>query len=439
MDLNNSLQNGLSSNTMPSGDDSKVIAFGLGVLIVVFVIFGGWMAFAPLSSASVAVGKVSADSEKKSVQHFQGGTISKILIKEGDLVKKDQTLIILDVLQAKAELESYKRQYMDSMASFARLVAQRDDSNSIDFPLEITDINIIEDHKNIFYTTTKSLKDQKEISQQRVVQLQNQISGLKSLIDVRKNRIISLKEELKEWEVLYAQQLVDKIKIRDINREINSLEGEIASSNAEIAKLGEQINEIKTQQLLTEKEFRNQVLDQIVQVQNIISDLKSKISSLEDVFQKSEIKAPISGNVVGLSTTSEGAVIRPGDDILQIIPENSDLIVTAQVSITDIDKVQVGLLSDIRFSAFNLQQAHVIEGEVIHISADRFTDEATGEPYYEAKIKVTKKGEERLKEYGFKLLPGMPAEVMINIGSRTPLSYLVKPFTDMISRGFNEE
>lgn len=439
MDLNNSLQNGLSSNTMPSGDDSKVIAFGLGVLIVVFVIFGGWMAFAPLSSASVAVGKVSADSEKKSVQHFQGGTISKILIKEGDLVKKDQTLIILDVLQAKAELESYKRQYMDSMASFARLVAQRDDLNSIDFPLEITDINIIEDHKNIFYTTTKSLKDQKEISQQRVVQLQNQISGLKSLIDVRKNRIISLKEELKEWEVLYAQQLVDKIKIRDINREINSLEGEIASSNAEIAKLGEQINEIKTQQLLTEKEFRNQVLDQIVQVQNIISDLKSKISSLEDVFQKSEIKAPISGNVVGLSTTSEGAVIRPGDDILQIIPENSDLIVTAQVSITDIDKVQVGLLSDIRFSAFNLQQAHVIEGEVIHISADRFTDESTGEPYYEAKIKVTKKGEERLKEYGFKLLPGMPAEVMINIGSRTPLSYFVKPFTDMISRGFNEE
>lgn len=439
MDLKNSLQNGLSNNTMPSGDDSKVIAFGLGVLIVVFVIFGGWMAFAPLSSASVAVGKVSADSEKKSVQHFQGGTISKILIKEGDLVKKDQTLIILDVLQAKAELESYKRQYMDSMASFARLVAQRDDLNSIDFPLEITDINIIEDHKNIFYTTTKSLKDQKEISQQRVVQLQNQISGLKSLIDVRKNRIISLKEELKEWEVLYAQQLVDKIKIRDINREINSLEGEIASSNAEIAKLGEQINEIKTQQLLTEKEFRNQVLDQIVQVQNIISDLKSKISSLEDVFQKSEIKAPISGNVVGLSTTSEGAVIRPGDDILQIIPENSDLIVTAQVSITDIDKVQVGLLSDIRFSAFNLQQAHVIEGEVIHISADRFTDEATGEPYYEAKIKVTKKGEERLKEYGFKLLPGMPAEVMINIGSRTPLSYFVKPFTDMISRGFNEE
>lgn len=439
MDLNNSLQNGLSSNTMPSGDDSKVIAFGLGVLIVVFVIFGGWMAFAPLSSASVAVGKVSADSEKKSVQHFQGGTISKILIKEGDLVKKDQTLIILDVLQAKAELESYKRQYMDSMASFARLVAQRDDLNSIDFPLEVTDVNIIEDHKNIFYTTTKSLKDQKEISQQRVVQLQNQISGLKSLIDVRKNRIISLKEELKEWEVLYAQQLVDKIKIRDINREINSLEGEIASSNAEIAKLGEQINEIKTQQLLTEKEFRNQVLDQIVQVQNIISDLKSKISSLEDVFQKSEIKAPISGNVVGLSTTSEGAVIRPGDDILQIIPENSDLIVTAQVSITDIDKVQVGLLSDIRFSAFNLQQAHVIEGEVIHISADRFTDEATGEPYYEAKIKVTKKGEERLKEYGFKLLPGMPAEVMINIGSRTPLSYFVKPFTDMISRGFNEE
>lgn len=439
MDLKDSIKNSLQQNTMPSGDDSKVIAFGLGVLIVVFVIFGGWMAFAPLKSSSVAVGKVSADSEKKVVQHFQGGTISKIFVEEGNIVKKDQVLIKLDDLQAKAELNAYKRQYMDSLASFARLVAQRDDLKLINFPDEVDDKNIIQDQENIFFTTTKSLKDQKEISEQRVTQLQNQISGLKSLTEVRKNRIISLNEELKEWEILYAQKLVDKIKIRDIKREINSIEGEIASNKADIAKLSEQINEIRTQQLLTEKEYRNQVLDQIVQVKNNMSELRSKISALKDVTEKSEIKAPSSGIVVGLTAHTEGAVIRPGDNILQIVPENSDLIVVAQVHINDIDKVAVGLLADIRFSAFNLKKAHVIEGEVIYVSADRFTDEATGEPYYEAKIKVTKNGLKQLKEYGFKLLPGMPAEVMINIGTRTPLSYFIKPFTDMLSRGFNEE
>ena len=397
------------------------------------------MAFAPLQSSSVAIGEVSADTEKKVVQHFQGGTISEILVKEGTVVKKGQVLIKLDVLQTKAQLDASKRQYMDSLATFARLVAQRDDTNSIKFPEEVNDLNIIQDQKNIFFTTTRSLKDQKEISQQRVVQLRNQISGLKSLNEVRNNRIKSLNDELKEWEDLYAQKLVDKIKIRDIKREINSLNGEIASNKSNISKLGEQINELRTQQLLDEKEYRNKVLDQIVQVKNNMSDLKSKIDSFEDIISKSDIVAPTSGIVVGLKSHTEGAVIRPGTDILEIVPENSDLIVIARVQVTDIDKVKVGLFADIRFSAFNLKNAHVIEGKIIYVSADRFTDEATGEPYYEAKIKVTKEGINQLDEFGFKLLPGMPAEVMINIGERTPLSYLVKPFTDMISRGFNEE
>ena len=439
MDSNKSLQNGSQQNLMPSGDDSKVLSFGMAVIIIVFVIFGGWMAFAPLSSSSVANGKVSADSEKKVVQHFNGGTISQILVKEGSLVKKDDVLIRLDDIQAKAELIALRRQYMDSIASYSRLIAQRDNKSSIEISSEVTDLNIIQDQENIFFSTNKSLKDQKEISQQRVIQLQNQISGLKSLNDVRKNRIVSFNEELKEWEVLYAQKLIDKIKIRDLNREINSLEGEIESNKSEAARLAEQINEIKTQQLLTEKEFTNQVLDQIVQVKNNMSDLKSKISHLEDIISKSEIKSPTNGIVVGLTAHTEGSVVRPGENILDIVPENADLIVVARVQIQDIDKVTVGLLSDIRFSAFNLKQAHVIQGEVIYVSADRFTDEATGEPYYEAKIKVTPDGILRLNEYKFKLIPGMPAEVMINIGSRTPLSYFVKPFTEMLYRGFNEE
>lgn len=422
-----------------NSDDASVIKFGLITLFLVFGVLGGWMAFAPLANAAVSSGTVSADTEKKVVQHFSGGTISKIFIKEGDVVKKGDVLIKLDDLQAKAQLEANKRQYMDAEATYARLLAQRDEKDSISFPSFIDDNYIIQDQQNIFNITLKSLRDQKEISLQREEQLSNQISGLKSLIGVRKSRVASLNEELSELEVLFKEQLVDKTRIREIQREINSFLGEIASTNSDISKLGEQINEIKTQQLLSEKEYRNKVLDQIVQVQNSISDLISRKSSLEDIIEKSEIKATTNGIVVGLSSHSEGSVIRAGEVILNIVPENSDLIVVARVNVTDIDKVVVGLLADIRFSAFNLKNAHVIEGRVVHVSADRFMDEKTQEPYYEAKVKVTKAGVEKLKEYNFVLLPGMPAEVMINIGDRTILSYIVKPFTDMMARGLNEE
>lgn len=435
----NKIENGLEKVGMPSGDDSKVIAFGLSVLFVVFVLFGGWMAFAPLTTSAVSVGKVSADTEKKVVQHLQGGNIGKIFVKEGDEVEKGQVLIELDVVQSKSENEALTKQYMDALAMEARLIATRDDIPNINFPSEVTDENIIKDQTNIFNTVNKSLKDQKEISQQRVVQLQNQISGLTSLNKVRSNRIVSLKEELKELEELFAQKLVDKTRIRELQREINSFEGEIASNKSEISKVYEQINEIKTQQLLSEKEHHNKVLDQLVQVKSDLSTIVSKLNTLDDIIIKSEIKAPISGVVVGLKAHTEGAVIKSAEQILEIVPKNSDLIIISQVQVNDIDKVVVGLLADIRFSAFNVKQALVIEGEVIHISADRFMDENTREPYYEAKIKLTSKGLEQVKEYGFNLLPGMPAEVMIKIGERTPLSYFLKPFTDMVSRGFNEE
>ena len=424
---------------MPSGDDRGVIRFGLSVLFVVFVLFGGWMAFAPLTTAAVAIGTVSADTDKKVVQHLQGGNIGKIFVKEGDEVEKGQILVELDVVQSKSEYIALTKQYMDALAIEARLIANLDEQDSVVFPAEVVDENIIKDQTNIFNTINRSLKDQKNISLQRVEQLQNQISGLNSLNKVREKRIVSLNEELKELEHLFAQKLVDKTKIRELTREINSFEGDIASNKSEISKIYEQINEIKTQQLLSEKEHQNKTLDQLVQIKSDLSTISSKLNTLEDIVVKSEIKAPISGVVVGLKKHTEGAVIRPAEEILDIIPKDSDLLINAKVQINDIDKVTIGLLADIRFSAFNVKQALVIEAEVIHLSADRFVDEKTGEPYYEAKLKLTPKGLEQIKEYGFHLLPGMPAEVMIKIGERTPLSYFLKPFTDMVSRGFNEE
>jgi len=424
---------------MPSYNDSGVISFGFAVIFIVFVVLGGWMAYAPLASSSVAIGKVSADLDKKTIQHLEGGKVIAIYVKDGDKVKKGQVLIKLRDVQIKAQIDILSAQYQDALARLARLKAQRDAKHNIHFPSALTDKNAMNDQKNIFMTTKRTIEDEKIITQNRIVQLQNQINGLNSLIDSKKKRLASLQEEILEWQDLYEQRLVDKQRIRDLKRESNVVDGDLANTISEIAKLNEQISEMKNTQLLREKEFKNDTLQQYVETKSLISDLKSKILSNEDTLDRTTIRSPIDGTVVGFTLHTVGGIISPSKPILEIVPENAKLVVIAQVQTTDIDKVKVGLVADIMFSAFNLKQAHVIEGRVIHVSADSFIDEATGAPYYEAKIEVTADGMGYLKEYGFELVSGMPAQAMIQLGDRTALSYLVKPFTDMLRRSFNEE
>ncbi|MEA3315536.1 MAG: HlyD family type I secretion periplasmic adaptor subunit [Campylobacterota bacterium] len=425
--------------SMPSSDAKGVISFGLGVIFVVFILIGGWMSYAPLAASSVAIGKVSAGLNKKTVQHLEGGIIEAIYVKDGDSVEKGQELIKLKDVQIKAQLDILQSQYADALGFYARVKAQKENNNSIVFSDELKDKNIIKDQISIFEATKKNIEDEKKISLQRIEQLGNQINGLNSLIKSKKNRMVSIDEEIVEWDSLYQQKLVDKQRIRELTREKNMLDGDLASTSSEISKIKEQINEIQTQQILRENEFKNETLNQFLEVKSQLSDLKSKIIATQDTLTRTKVLSPIDGVVVGLDFNTIGGVVSPANTLLEIIPQNSKLLVIAQVQTTDIDKVKVGLLADIRFSAFNLNQAHVVEGKVIHVSADNFIDEVTGTPYYEAKVEVTSKGLEQLKDYNFKLVSGMPAEVMIRIGTRTPLSYFVKPFRDMLSRGFNEE
>ncbi len=424
---------------MPSHNTFYVISFGLLVIFSVFGLLGGWMYYAPLASSSVAIGKVSAGSAKKSVQHLEGGIVEAIHVKDGDVVKKGDVLVELEEIQIKERLNILEVQYQNMIALYARLKAQRDDKKSITFSTDSTDKTIMQDEKNIFITTKKSMQDEETINRQRIVQLRSQISGLKSLLASKDRRIKSISVEIKEWKILFEQRLVDKLRIRELERENNMIEGDIANTRSEIARLQEQISEVKTQQLLRKKEFLKEVLNQMVAVKSQMSDVKSKIIATQDTLNRTTILSPADGTIIGLSIETIGGVVSPGKEIMGIVPETSKLIIIAQVNTTDIDKVKVGLLSDVMFSAFDMRQVNVIEGKVIHVSADSFINEVTGAPYYEAKIELTPKGIKQLKEYKFTLVAGMPAEVMIKIGDRTALSYLIKPFKDMIVRGFNEE
>jgi len=426
-------------NRMPSHNTTPAILTGLTIIFIVFGVIGGWMYYAPLDSSSVAVGQVSAGSAKKTIQHLDGGIIKAIHIKDGDVVQQGDILIELEDIQIKENLNILKSQNQDMLALYARLKALRDNKQSITFPKEITSKNIIENQKNIFYTNKKSIKDEDIITQKRIVQTKKQITSLKALIRSNKNRLKAIANERREQEILFQQQLVDKLKIQDLDREANSIEGDIASKIADIARLREQIGELKTQQLLRKKKFKEETLDKLVETKSKIEDLKSKIIATEDKLKRTKIIAPTSGTILGLKMHTVGGVIGRGQDILEIIPKDAKLIIIAKVKTTDIDRVKIGQLADMMFPAFNMRKIHIIQGKVINISADSFVDKATNMPYYEAKLEVTQEGLNELKRYGFSLVAGMPVTVMIKIGTRTTLDYIIKPFKDMVIRGFNEE
>jgi len=427
------------NSNIPSDNTAPAILFGLTVLFIVFGILGGWMYYAPLATSSVASGQVSAGSAKKTVQHLDGGIVKKIYVKDGDSVKKGELLIELEDVQIKENLNILKSQYEDMVATYNRLKAQRDNKNSINFSKDINKESIKDNQKNIFYANKRSVEDEDIITQQRILQTQKQISSLNALISSMEHRLNSIAQERDEQQILFEQQLVDKLKIQDLDREANSVEGDISSKIADISRLKEQISELKTQQLLRKKKFKEDVLDRLVRSKSQIEDLKSKIIAIKDRLKRTKIKSPTSGTIIGLKMHTVGGVIGRGQDILEIIPKDAKLIIIAKVKTTDIDNVRVGLVSNLSFPAFNAKKLNIINGKVISVSADSLVDPATRQPYYEAKVEVTKEGEEELKKHDFTLVAGMPATVMIQTGTRTALNYLIQPFEQLLIRAFNEE
>lgn len=430
----------------PDANDKSTIRFGVSVIIVIFVILGGWMAFAPLSSAAVSIGMVSADLNKKTVQHLEGGIVEEILVKNGDFVQEGQILMRFQNTNAFAQLDIFRNQYMEALIVESRLESQIAELNELKLSEEAKKLsqtkeleNIIATQKQIFELKQKMIKNDELITEQRISQLSKYKEGINSLVQSKATRLKSIEEEIGEWKVLFAEQLVDKLKLRELIREKTLVEGDIANSKAEIAKSEEQASELRSQLLARKKDLQDKIFTELVSVKNEISGLKSKLVAAEDTAQRLIVKAPITGYVVGMDMHTKGGVIAAGKPILDIVPENTKLIVVTRVETKDIDKVHSGLLADIRFSAFDTRHTNVIEGTVVHVSADSLMDQKSGYPYYEAKIELTQKGYEQIKGYNFNLVAGMPAEVMIKIEDRTVLDYMIKPLSDMISRSFNEE
>jgi len=408
-------------------NDNSIKFIGLMIILVVFVILGGWSATAPIDSAALAAGTVKVENNRKTVQHLEGGIVKAINVQDGDKVKAGDVLLILDQTQSLAELSILQSQLAISQATQARFV-QHDDPR-------ISQVIISENE--LFKARRASLQGETALLEKKIAQYETRIAGLESSNANKELLLRSYRSEIRDNRALLADGFVNKQRLVDVQRNKDRTDGEVEDNKSNIAGLREQIEETRLQILQVNRDFHRDVASKLSETQSTIFDLEERISTIADKVKRTDVIAPSNGMILGLKIHTIGGVLAPGTPILDIVPEDKALIIEAELSPADIDQISIGMAADIRFSSFKSGSTPVIDGRVITLSADSLLNENTGLSYYLARLEITPVGFEKLGD--LQLLPGMPAEVLINTGSRTVLEYLLQPATDAIARSMIEE
>jgi len=415
---------------------------GLFIFFLVFGVFGFWAGFAPLDGAARASGVVTVESYTKVIQHLEGGIVGEILVRDGDVVVAGDPLLVLDNTQSLARLGIMNALFVALKSKEARLLAESSGSESISFPAVLMRAGSDADaemasERQIFIARKAARDGEVEVLEQREDQLASRVTGLEAVRTSKLELAASFSEELVDVRELLKEGFSDKQRLRELERSYSSYSGEAADLTANISTTQMQIGEAKLQILQQDKNFLTEVVNDLGEVRSKLKDTEERMVAMQDVVRRTSITTPVDGIVTGMQVHTVGGVVKPGVDIAEVVPQSDELIIEASVSPNDIDRVTVGQEATISFTAFSSGLVPNIYGNVIGISADRLIDRANGSPYYLARVEVTPEG---MMDMGdLVLVPGMPAEVFINTGTRTFLQYVFKPFTTALSRSFIED
>lgn len=418
-------------------------ALGYSAIVLAFLVCGGWSAFARVDSAVIAGGVISVESNRKTVQHYEGGIIRVIHVKEGSFVQKDEVLFELDPTEARASVAMLRGQLDSALAQEARLVAERDHAPAIAFPDELLgrrDESVtaaaLTDQQKQFDQRREALDGQMAILTARVDQLNTEIGGLEQEAAATRRQLVAIDDELESKQELYKKNLIAKSQVLALEREKARLEGVVGRSVADKAKAEGGIGETKLQIQQLEKQFLEDVNTEILEARQKISDLRQRFVVANDVFDRLVVKSPLSGYVQNLKIFTVGAVIQSGQALLDVIPVDEPLIIQARISPLDVESVHTNMLAEVRFPSFKAREFPVIMGKIRSISSDRFLDESNGQSYFLALIEVDDSKIEHAHE---RLTAGLPAEIIMPTGERTVIDYLVDPLTERMRKSFREQ
>ncbi|TIP22636.1 MAG: HlyD family type I secretion periplasmic adaptor subunit [Mesorhizobium sp.] len=427
--------------------DRTIRRYLLGGVAACILLVGGagsLAAVTELSGAVIASGKMVVDSSVKKVQHPTGGVVGDILAREGDAVKSGQVLIRLDETVTRANLAIVTKGLDEFEARLARLEAERDDHNDIAFPTALTSrrdetavARAMAGEQSLFEFRRQARAGQKAQLDERIAQLAEEASGLTEQREAKSQEIKLIGTELDSIRKLWLKKLVSIDRMTALERDAVRLDGEHGQLTASIAQAKGRIAETRLKIIQIDQDLRSEVATELRDVQGKISEFVERKVSAEDQLKRIDIRSPQNGVVHQLAVHTVGGVISPGEVIMLVVPVADDLTVEARIAPQDIDQLSLGQDVALKLSAFNQRVTQELNGSVSEISADLSVDERSGAAFYTVRVGLP--GTELKKLKGLTLAPGMPVEAFFSTGSRTMLSYLVKPLADQIGRAFREE
>jgi HlyD family secretion protein len=432
-----------------SDDPSKEIRIGVIISVLFFVVFLGWAAVARLDAAAVAPGRLVVSGQRQTVQHREGGVVAQILVKEGARVERGQILMRLAGADVRAQERALTSQAIALLAQRARLRAEQAGLGSITPPPEFAQLapedqpaaaQALRLQQTQLRTRAAVLSAQRGVLGQRTAQAGSQGTGSASQVQAINEQIRLIDEELAGLRQVAERGFVSQNRLRALERAKADLLGQKGQYSANVAQSSGQAGETRLQVLEAQSNYLERVATELRDVEASLGDVMPKLSAARDQLARTEIRAPATGTVVGLTVFTPGGVIAAGQKLLDIVPDRAPLTIEANVSNADGDDVRVNQQAFVRFDTLHERTLPALEGRVSRISADAFVDEKTGASFYTAEVAVPQSELKRIYDVRGEdvLRAGMPVVVHIPVRKRTALQYAFEPLSGAFRRAFRE-
>lgn len=415
---------------------SAIAVFGLG--------FCSWATFAPIASAAIVPGVVAAAGQNLRIQHLEGGIVDQVLVHEGERVHQDQPLFRLASTAAEAQHNRLKKHLVSMQARVARLEAERDNNNRLTFSPELQETaeqiglsSTIQAQGQEYHARLERHLQELTILGQRKRALGEQVTGMTAQLLAARQQLEVVREEAARKKALLEQGLTNRSEYTNLLRSEADLLAQEAQANAGMLSAKIQITEADEQIARARTQRIERAATELNEIRTQIDDTEEQLTAAAAILERLVVRAPSDGLVVRIGPNSRGSVVRAGDTLLELLPTGENLIVEAQVSPSDIDALSVGQSATLQFSALNRRVTPSVDATVFYVSADRLTNEKTGQPFYTARLRIADQLPPEITRDD--IYPGMMVETFVNTGERTFFGYLAKPIVDSFNRAFREE
>ena len=442
------------AEALPALEDTdnprRDIRIGAIIGFLFFVVLLGWAALAPLDAGVYAQGTIAVSGNRQAVQHRMGGVVAAINVREGQKVRAGQVLVEMAAPEIQATERALTSEYFSLVAQRSRLLAERNGLSSFPPPVEFANLpaedrpiaeQALQLQRGQLQARSGSLSAQSSVLGQRSRQLAEQQSGFaQQRVSVREQQRI-MQDELTGLKELEKKGFASTNRVRALERALEELRGREAALTSEMARAGEGMGETRMQGLSLRKTSLEEAATELRDTQTRLSDILPKLVSAREQLQQMKVRAPASGLVVGMTVFTVGGVVAPGQTLMEIVPDNRNLVIQAQVSPTDADDVFPGQTAQMRFLSVHDRTLPLLEGKVRTISADRLQDEKSGLSFFTAEVEIPQAELNKVRHVlgQGQLRPGLPVEVVLAARKRTALDYLLEPLTVHFWRSLREQ